>query len=143
MSRRKGELTATLVDRGWPHQVALPEQACAGANCKVHADFCRDLSLCPRGKAVFHGDQWWRVFCFSDPLHADAFRERFTKFLATSTGSSTRITRAILLDTPLSIDRGEVTDKGSINQRAVLDARSRLIDELYSPTPSAHVITLR
>jgi feruloyl-CoA synthase len=72
----------------------------------------------------------------------DAFRERFARFLATSTGSSTRITRAILIDSPLSIDRGEVTDKGSVNQRAVLDHRSRAIDELYSPTPAAHVITL-
>ena len=78
----------------------------------------------------------------SDALIRDAFRERFIKFLGTSTGSSTRITRAVLLDTPLSIDRGEVTDKGSINQRAVLDHRSHLIDELYSPTPAAHVITL-
>ena len=78
----------------------------------------------------------------ADPLIIAAFRERLMKFLATATGSSTRITRAILLDTPLSIDRGEVTDKGSINQRAVLDARAALIDELYSPTPAAHVITL-
>src|SRR6266403_4886340 len=78
----------------------------------------------------------------ADPLIRDAFRERFFNFFATATGSSTRITRAILLDTPLSIDRGEVTDKGSINQRAVLDHRSRLIDELYSSTPAAHVITL-
>jgi feruloyl-CoA synthase len=78
----------------------------------------------------------------SDPLIREAFRDRLTRFLATSTGSSMRITRAILLDTPLSIDRGEVTDKGSINQRAVLEARSGLIDELYSPTPAAHVITL-
>ena len=78
----------------------------------------------------------------SDPLIRGAFGERFRKFLATSTGSSTRITRAILIDTPLSIDHGEVTDKGSINQRAVLDHRSGLIDELYSPAPPAHVITL-
>jgi feruloyl-CoA synthase len=78
----------------------------------------------------------------SDSLIRDAFRERCIKFLATATGSSTRITRAILIDTPLSIDRGEVTDKGSINQRAVLDYRSGLIDELYSPTPAAHVMTL-
>ena len=78
----------------------------------------------------------------ADPLIREAFRERFSRFLGTSTGSSTRITRAILLDTPLSIDRGEVTDKGSINQRAVLDHRAALIDELYSPTPAAHVITL-
>ncbi|QWG22994.1 feruloyl-CoA synthase [Bradyrhizobium sediminis] len=78
----------------------------------------------------------------SDPLIREAFRERFAEFLASATGSSTRITRAVLLDTPLSIDSGEVTDKGSINQRAVLDHRSGLIDLLYSPTPPAHVITL-
>jgi feruloyl-CoA synthase len=78
----------------------------------------------------------------ADPLIRDAFRERLTKFLSTATGSSTRITRAILLDTPMSIDRGEVTDKGSINQRAVLDARAGLIEQLYSPTPAEHVITL-
>src|ERR1700736_626711 len=77
-----------------------------------------------------------------DPLVRDAFRERFAKFSATSTGSSTRIARAILLDAPLSIDRGDVTDKGAINQRAVLDHRAGLIDELYSPTVPAHVITL-
>ena len=71
-----------------------------------------------------------------------AFRERFEKLLATATGSSTRITRAILLDTPLSIDRGEVTDKGSINQRAVLEHRDALVDELYAATPSSRVITL-
>jgi feruloyl-CoA synthase len=78
----------------------------------------------------------------SDPLIREAFRERLTMFLAAATGSSTRVTRAVLLDTPLSIDRGEVTDKGSINQRAVLDHRSGLIDLLYSPTPPAHVIIL-
>ncbi|HTB00077.1 MAG TPA: feruloyl-CoA synthase [Bradyrhizobium sp.] len=78
----------------------------------------------------------------ADSLIVEAFRERFARFLATSTGSSTRIARAVLLDTPVSIDRGEVTDKGSINQRAVLDARAALIDELYSPTPAEHVITL-
>jgi feruloyl-CoA synthase len=77
----------------------------------------------------------------ADPLIRDAFRERFTRFLATATGSSTRITRAVLLDTPLSIDRGEVTDKGSINQRAVLEHRSHLIEQLYSPTPPAQLIT--
>jgi feruloyl-CoA synthase len=78
----------------------------------------------------------------SDTKIRDAFRERLIRFLATSTGSSNRITRAVLLDTPLSIDRGEVTDKGSINQRAVLDHRAGLIDELYSPMPAARLITL-
>jgi feruloyl-CoA synthase len=78
----------------------------------------------------------------SDPQVREAFRERLTRFLATATGSSTRISRAVLIDTPLSIDRGEVTDKGSINQRAVLEHRAALIDELYSPDTAAHVITL-
>jgi feruloyl-CoA synthase len=78
----------------------------------------------------------------NDARVLSAFRDRFQKLLASATGSSTRITRAILIDTPLSIDRGEVTDKGSINQRAVLEHRAGLIDELYSLIPSARVITL-
>jgi feruloyl-CoA synthase len=78
----------------------------------------------------------------NDPAVRAAFRERFQKLLSGATGSSNRITRAILLDTPLSIDRGEVTDKGSINQRAVLEHRNGLIEELYAPTPSARVITV-
>ena len=76
-----------------------------------------------------------------DALIREAFRQRFARFVATSTGSSTRVTRALLLDAPLSIDHGEVTDKGSINQRAVLDHRGGLIEKLYSPTPVADVIT--
>src|SRR4051812_15653358 len=78
----------------------------------------------------------------SDPIIRQAFAERLKKFATQATGSSTRITRAVLLDTPLSIDRGEVTDKGSINQRAVLEHRAGLIDALYSQTPDSHVISL-
>jgi feruloyl-CoA synthase len=78
----------------------------------------------------------------ADPTIRNAFRERVAKFTAASTGSSTRITRAVLIDTPLSIDRGEVTDKGSINQGAVLNARVALIEACYSSTPPDHVITL-
>jgi feruloyl-CoA synthase len=82
------------------------------------------------------------VAAASDPLIRSAFRERFQKLLAGATGSSTRIARAVLLDSPLSIDRGEVTDKGSINQRAVLEHRSRVIETIYAPAPPAQVITL-
>jgi len=79
----------------------------------------------------------------SDPAIRQAFAERLKKFAADATGSSTRITRAVLLDTPLSIDKGEVTDKGSINQRAVLDHRAGLIDALYASTPDPYVISLK
>ena len=78
----------------------------------------------------------------SDPLIVAAFRERFQALVAGATGSSTRITRAVLLDRPLSIDRGEVTDKGSINQRAVLEHRNLLIEELYAANPSDRVISV-
>jgi feruloyl-CoA synthase len=77
-----------------------------------------------------------------DAAVRSAFRERFQKLLSSATGSSNRITRAILLGAPLSIDRGEVTDKGSINQRAALEHRSQLVEELYAATPSSRVITL-
>lgn len=77
-----------------------------------------------------------------DRLVREAFRERLIQFLSSATGSSTRITRAILLDAPLSIDKGEVTDKGSINQRAVLEHRGALIEELYAANPSDRVISV-
>ncbi|WP_375415479.1 feruloyl-CoA synthase [uncultured Bradyrhizobium sp.] len=79
----------------------------------------------------------------SDPTIRRAFADRLKKLAAAATGSSTRIARAILLDTPLSIDKGEVTDKGSINQRAVLEHRTGLIDALYAPSPDPRVISLK
>jgi feruloyl-CoA synthase len=75
-----------------------------------------------------------------DPVVRAAFRERLARFLAGATGSSTRIAKAVLLDTPLSIDRGEVTDKGSVNQRAVLEHRAGLIEEIYAGAATARVI---
>jgi feruloyl-CoA synthase len=52
-----------------------------------------------------------------------------------STGSSNRIARMMLLDEPPSLDAGEMTDKGSINQRAVLARRAALVQELYAGSP--------
>ncbi|RUP25293.1 MAG: hypothetical protein EKK45_20520, partial [Curvibacter sp.] len=46
-------------------------------------------------------------------------------------GSANRIARAALLAEPPSIDRDEVTDKGSINQRAVLKHRDALVQGLH------------
>jgi len=48
-----------------------------------------------------------------------------------STGSANRIARALLLAEPPSIDKGEITDKGSINQRAVLKHRDALVQALH------------
>ena len=71
-------------------------------------------------------------------------RKAFEQFLGALSdprrGTSARIGRAILLAEPPSLDVGEVTDKGSINQRAVLAHRAALVEELYADPPSANVI---
>ncbi len=46
--------------------------------------------------------------------------------------SSTRIARVLLMATPPNIDANEITDKGYINQRAVLDHRAELVEKLYA-----------
>lgn len=49
-----------------------------------------------------------------------------------ATGSANRIARLVLLADPPTIDRGEITDKGSINQRAVLTHRAETVEQLYA-----------
>jgi feruloyl-CoA synthase len=68
------------------------------------------------------------------------FTRLLDSLLAASKGTSSRVTRAILLAEPPSLDIGEMTDKGSINQRAVLAHRSTLIEDLYAGAPPPHVI---
>jgi feruloyl-CoA synthase len=48
----------------------------------------------------------------------------------------------MILPEPLSVDAGEVTDKGSLNQRAVLSRRAALVEALYADPPPPHVVTL-
>lgn len=72
----------------------------------------------------------------SEVLAHEAVRSRIAELLgrhaAEATGSATRVERAIFLEGPLSLDAGEITDKGSINQRAVLRNRVDLVEALYS-----------
>jgi feruloyl-CoA synthase len=70
----------------------------------------------------------------------EQFKQRLKSFAARSSGSSNRVCRIVLLDQPPSIDTGELTDKGSINQRAVLKNRAALVDELYAKPLSSRVI---
>jgi feruloyl-CoA synthase len=68
------------------------------------------------------------------------FQRRLTSFAATATGSSNRVVAATLIPDLPSLDAGEITDKGSINQRAVLRRREALVADLYAATPPPHVI---
>src|SRR6202035_3414404 len=76
----------------------------------------------------------------ASPQVRAAFARLLDALADPSRGTSGRIGRAILLGDPPSLDVGEVTDKGSINQRAVLAHRAALVEELYAEPPSANVI---
>jgi feruloyl-CoA synthase len=63
------------------------------------------------------------------------FARRLEALAKMSAGNSNRVCRAILLADPPSLDVGEITDKGSINQRAVLAHRAALVEKLYGGEP--------
>lgn len=77
-------------------------------------------------------------------VNHSAVRQHFENALSAlakeATGSSNHIARAILLDALPDIDKGEVTDKGSINQRAVRSHRKHLVDRIYADTPDAQIM---
>jgi feruloyl-CoA synthase len=56
-------------------------------------------------------------------------------------GSSSYAARALLMAEPPSIDAGEITDKGYINQRIVQQRRAELVERLYAETPDPELIT--
>ena len=91
---------------------------------------CPDLPLGAPAAAVFSQHQVRAVF-----------KERMLSFASFSTGGTTRIDRAILLDMPPSIDAQEITDKGTLNQKAVLKNRAALVDALYCEPIPTHVLT--
>ena len=70
------------------------------------------------------------------------FRSLLRGFALTATGSSNRVVRALLLEEPPSVDAGEITDKGSINQRIVLDRRAHLVESLYCAEPGPEILRL-
>jgi len=76
-----------------------------------------------------------------DPTVRRTFAEKLTQLAADSPGSSTRVMRALLMADLPSMDKGEMTDKGSINQRAVLKNRTELVEELYAAPYSAAVLS--
>jgi len=77
-----------------------------------------------------------------NPPDRDTLQNLLRTFAEQNTGSSTRVVRAILLDEPPSLEAGEITDKGSINQQNVLRRRADLVQQLYTTPVPAAVITL-
>src|SRR6185436_21106245 len=85
-----------------------------------------------------------RDLAIAELLRSPALTSRIEGALAdvarNSTGLSTSVARAMLMAQPPSIDAHETTEKGSINQKAVLANRAALVDLLFAEPPSADVI---
>jgi feruloyl-CoA synthase len=98
-------------------------------------DACRELANLPATASAAE--------IVRNPAVHGKFQVLLNELAAEATGSSNRIARAILMPEPPAIDSHEVTDKGSINQGAVLKNRAALVLDLYSPRPSARVISIQ
>lgn len=98
-------------------------------------DACRELAALPATASAAE--------TVAHPAVHAKFQALLNELAADATGSSNRIARAILMPEPPAIDAHEVTDKGSINQGAVLKNRAALVVDLYSPRPSARVISIQ
>lgn len=72
----------------------------------------------------------------------ELFRDLFRKHNAEETGSSRRFVRFTILEELPQIDRNETTDKGYINQRAVLESHADLVNQLYSQHPPGYIFSV-
>ncbi len=116
--------------------IAGPNREFATALFFPALEVCR--KLCP--KLPEHASA--REVLSSEEVRA-VFRELLQSFAAESTGSSTRIERAALLDVPPSLECQELTDKGSINQMAVLKNRADEVEALYREPVPENILNCR
>jgi feruloyl-CoA synthase len=79
---------------------------------------------------------------FAHPNVRAFVADRLAAHAARNSGSSTRVLRAIFLDSPPSIDAGEITDKGSLNNGVMRKRRAALIEHLYSSVDHPLVIAI-
>jgi len=122
-----GPLRARVISQGAPY---VMDAVVAGLNRETIAllvfprmEHCRALADMP-------ADADAAQVLASPPVRA-MFARLLADLNATASGSSNRIERLLPLVEPPSIDHRELTDKGSINQAAVLARRAALVDDLY------------
>ena len=77
---------------------------------------------------------------FDDPRLRDHLADALAR-LNEGAGSASRIERLLLLETPPSLDAGEITDKGYLNQRACLECRAADVARVYANPLDAAIIT--
>lgn len=123
-----GVLKAKVISKGSPiiQDVVLAglDKEYIGAILFLNADACRELANL--GSEISNEEAYLNV-------EVETFlNDWLAEFNITSTGSSTKIKKYVIAIEAPSIDLGEITDKGSLNQRAVLKHRTHLVNEMYS-----------
>jgi len=88
------------------------------------------------------GDEADPARLLASPAVREHVRKGLAAYNATQPGSSSQIRRILIMAEPPSIDANEITDKGYINQRAVLERRAALIERLYSDPAADDVIVI-
>ncbi|GFE82287.1 feruloyl-CoA synthase [Steroidobacter agaridevorans] len=78
----------------------------------------------------------------ANPALLAAIQQRLIAHARQNRASTRCVCRALVLPTPPSLDKGEITDKGSINQRAVLKHRASCVDALYAAEPPPQVVRI-
>ncbi|RYF32294.1 MAG: feruloyl-CoA synthase, partial [Comamonadaceae bacterium] len=122
-----GPLRAKIIAAGSPY---IQDAVLTGINLKevgaliFPTQAVRTLAGLPAGAPM-------QAVLESAPVQA-RFQQILDALAAQATGSANRIARAQLQAVPPSIDKGEVTDKGSLNQRAVLKHRAAEVDALHA-----------
>ena len=104
--------------------LAAPDRDYVGALLFPNLDACRKLCRGLKESASASA-------IIAVPEVRSAFQQRLSSFVAKNPGSSTHVQRAILLDAPPSLEAREITDKGTLNQAAVLKNRASLLQLLY------------
>jgi feruloyl-CoA synthase len=115
--------------------LAAPNRDYVAALLFPNLDACR--KLCPS-----LGESALAAEIISRPEVRFTFQARLESFVSENPASSTHIRRAILLSSPPSMEASEITDKGTLNQAAVLRNRAMLLDRLYSDPAHADVLTI-
>lgn len=104
---------------------------------KALSPLVSDLVLCDDGRPYLGVMLWARP----DAELAEIGR-RIAAFNGEQHGTAARIKRALLLKDPPSANAHEISDKGTINRRAVIDRRAGEVERLFAETPDEGVISL-
>jgi feruloyl-CoA synthase len=77
------------------------------------------------------------------PVVKESLQEVLQQLAVNSTGSATLVKRAIIADFVLSIDKGEITDKGTVNQRMVITNHPDVVAQLYAEPAGENIISAK